>query len=63
MCKYCDYNSEQCEVFFDPLTKEWYLDVTTYEWDYYGDDFGHMRVYISYCPYCGEDLYKISKDW
>lgn len=61
MCRYCDYNSKYCEIFFEPLTKEWYLRYSY--WGGYNDDFVDDKIYISYCPYCGEDLYKISKDW
>lgn len=56
MCKYCDYDSDDNEIFIDPLTNEWYLDVETFEWDDYDDEYIHQKVYINYCPYCGRKL-------
>lgn len=57
MCLYCDPESDDCEIFIDPLTNDWYLDVETGEWDSYDDSFIHERVYyIQYCPYCGRKL-------
>lgn len=56
-CKYCDYESGENEIFIEPLTNEYYLDVETLEWDEYLDDYIHMKVYgIAYCPYCGRKL-------
>lgn len=37
---------------------DWYLDHQTGEWDNYEDDFIHDRIYINYCPFCGERLGK-----
>ena len=37
MCKYCDSNSNDCCIYSDPLTKEWYEDIETLEWDDYDD--------------------------
>ena len=31
MCKYCDYESNDCEIFQDPLDNTWYLDYETGE--------------------------------
>lgn len=56
MCKYCDYNSDYCEIFSEPLTNEYYLDVETFEWDEYDDSYIHQKVYINFCPYCGKKL-------
>lgn len=56
MCKYCDSASNECEIFFDPLTNEYFLDIQTSEWDAYDDDWVHQKEYISYCPWCGRDL-------
>ena len=56
MCKYCDYESNDCEIFRDLLDNTWYLDYETGEWDNYNDGFIHEKIYISYCPYCGRDL-------
>ena len=57
MCKYCDYDSDDNEVFIDPLTNEWYLSVETFEWDDWEDEYIHKKVYgIQYCPYCGRRL-------
>lgn len=56
MCKYCDSNSDQCCIWQDSLTNEFYLDIKTCEWDEYDDGFVHQREYISYCPYCGKYL-------
>lgn len=56
MCRYCDYNSDDCVIFDEPLTNEYYLDIETYEWDDYDDGYVYMKEYISYCPYCGRKL-------
>lgn len=57
MCKYCDYESNDCKIFQDPLDNSWYLDHETGEWDDYNDGFVYDKIYISYCPYCGRSLY------
>ena len=56
MCEYCDPNSDTCCIYDDSLTGDFYLDIQTYEWDSYDDDFVHQIEYISYCPYCGRKL-------
>ena len=56
MCKYCDYDSNECCIFMDFLDKNFYLDIETSEWDEYNDDFVHQREYIDYCPWCGRKL-------
>lgn len=56
MCKYCDSASNECEIFFEPLTQEYFLDIQTSEWDTYNDDWVYQKEYISYCPWCGRDL-------
>ena len=57
MCRYCDYkNIHDNNIFIDPLTNEYYLDVLTSEWDSYDDDYVHQKIYISYCPFCGRKL-------
>lgn len=62
MCKYCDYESPDNEIFCDPLTNERFLDVETLEWDDYDDDYVHIKLYISYCPYCGEKLTSVPEE-
>lgn len=56
MCKYCDYTSDECCIFVDPLDKNYYLDIETSEWDEYDDDFVHQKEYIDYCLWCGRKL-------
>lgn len=56
MCRYCNSNSDECEVWIDPLDNTWYLDVITWEWDEYNDGYVHQKIYINYCPYCGRSL-------
>lgn len=56
MCKYCNPESNECEIFFEPLTHEYFLDIQTSEWDAYNDDWVYQKEYISYCPWCGRDL-------
>lgn len=56
MCEKCDPKSDECVIFLDPLDKEFYLDVETFEWDKWEDDWVHCREYVSYCPYCGRKL-------
>ena len=57
MCRCCDYNSSDCAIFQD-MVGEWYLDHQTGEWDIYEDEFVHDKIYINYCPFCGERLKK-----
>jgi len=57
MCKYCDYNDDNCEIFQDGASSDWYLNVRTDTWDKYDDDWIYERVFINYCPFCGRDLY------
>ena len=57
MCKCCDYNSGGCTIFQD-MIGDWYLDHQTGEWDACKDEFVHDRIYINYCPFCGERLGK-----
>jgi hypothetical protein len=54
MCKYCDYNSNECCIFIDSLDGNYYLDILT--WNAYDDDIAHQRNYINYCPWCGRKL-------
>lgn len=56
MCKYCNQDSWERCIYYDPLTEEYYLDIETTEWDSYDDGFIHQNEYISYCPYCGRKL-------
>lgn len=56
MCQYCDYNSNECRIFIDPLDRNYYLDIETSEWDEYDDEFVHQREYVNYCPWCGRKL-------
>lgn len=56
MCNYCDTNSNECCIYTDPLSNDYYLDIETSEWDYYDDGFVHQREYINYCPWCGRKL-------
>lgn len=56
MCKYCDYNSDECCIFVDTLDGNYYYDYQTSEWDDYEDGYIHDKIYISYCPWCGRDL-------
>lgn len=58
MCNYCDENLNECCIFQDPFTDKYYLNVCTYHWDDYDDDFDYIREYINFCPWCGRDLYK-----
>ena len=56
MCNRCDYDSPDNQIYVDPSTNEYYLDIETYEWDEYDDGFVHQKEYISYCPWCGRKL-------
>lgn len=55
MCKYCDKDSDKCCTYQDN-NGDWYIDVETYEWDDYEDDWVHQNVHVKYCPYCGREL-------
>lgn len=47
MCIYCNGDKDTCEVFVEPLTNEYYLKTEC------------ENVYgISFCPYCGRNLYE-----
>lgn len=50
MCNRCDYNSSGNQIYKDPLTNEYYLDIETSEWDEHDDEFVHQKEYIAYCP-------------
>ena len=56
MCKHCDYNSDDNEIFIDPLTNDHYIEIQTSHWDEYNIDWDYERLYINYCPYCGRKL-------
>ena len=56
MCNYCEKNSPECCIYFDPFYNEYYLDIETSEWDEYDDGFVHQTEYINYCPWCGRKL-------
>ena len=56
MCNRCDYDSPDNQIYVDPLTNEYYLDIETSEWDEYDDGFVHQKEYIAYCPWCGRKL-------
>lgn len=43
MCKYCDSASNECEIFFEPLTQEYFLNIQTSEWDTYNDDWVYQK--------------------
>lgn len=43
MCKYCDQHSNDCCIYTDPLTKEWYEDIETMEWDNYDGEYIYIR--------------------
>lgn len=58
MCEHCNGDSSRRNIFINPLTDEWYIDIETSQWDEYDDDWIHEKEYISYCPYCGRDLYE-----
>lgn len=42
MCKHCDENSYECEIFYDERNDNYY--------------FLHQRIEINFCPYCGREL-------
>ena len=56
MCNRCNYDSPDNQIYVDPLTNEYYLDIETSEWDEYDDGFVHQRECILYCPWCGRKL-------
>ena len=56
MCNRCDYDSLDNQIYVDPLTNEYYLNIETYEWDEYDGGFIHQKEYITYCPWCGRKL-------
>lgn len=56
MCNRCNYDSPDNQIYVDPLTNEYYLDIETSEWDEYDDGFVHQREYITFCPWCGRKL-------
>lgn len=56
MCELCNDESSSYEVFYNDILGEYYLDVETMQWDDYDDGFLHIKINISYCPYCGRKL-------
>lgn len=60
MCNRCNYNSSDNQIYVDPLTNEYYLDIETSELDEYDNGFVHQREYVSYCSWC-EEIRRIKK--
>lgn len=55
-CPFCT-DDDHCNVWADPLTDEWYLEIPSGQFDPV-DNFEPImvRTYIAYCPYCGKEL-------
>lgn len=49
MCKYCEGDSSDREIFIEPMSGDWYL---RYKIDEDFDD----KIFVSFCPYCGRKL-------
>ena len=45
MCNRCNYDSPDNQIYVDPLTNEYYLDIETSEWDEYEDGFSMYSFY------------------
>lgn len=56
MCKNCEYNSDECCIFQDGLTGDFYYYHRTSQWDSYDDDWVYDRIYLNFCPWCGREL-------
>ena len=56
MCNCCNPNSPDNRIYLDSVMNEYYLNIETYEWDEYEDEFVHHREYINNCPWCGRFL-------
>lgn len=56
MCNQCDYNSPDNQIYIDPLTDDYYMDIEISEWDQYDGGYIRQRIYIDYCPWCGRKL-------
>lgn len=56
MCNNCDINSNECCIYINPLSNDYYLDIEISERDGYDYGYIHHRVYINYCPWCGRKL-------
>ena len=46
MCRYCNYESDDNQIFIDPLINEYYLDIETMIWDSYNEDFFHISYVL-----------------
>lgn len=56
MCNNCDINSNECCIYINPLSNDYYLDIEISERDGYDYGYIHHREYINYCPWCGRKL-------
>lgn len=56
MCNNCDINSNECCIYINPLSNDYYLDIEISERDGYDYGYIHHREYIKYCPWCGRKL-------
>lgn len=55
MCNSCDQDTEHCRIYQDD-DNDFYLEIQTFEWDSYNDDWFYERIYITHCPWCGRKL-------
>lgn len=56
MCKCCEGDSSDRELFFEPISGDWYLNHRTSEFDENEMDYNYDKIFVSYCPYCGRKL-------
>lgn len=55
MCNNCDINSNECCIYINPLSNDYYLDIEISERDGYDYGYIHHREYIK------GDKYELSK--
>ena len=56
MCDVCN------EIYYSEREKEYYLDINTYHWDDYYDDYDYVSIPINFCYECGKRYGKSGKD-
>lgn len=50
-------NCEVCENIYTD-NNDSYIDIDTYEWDYYNDGYVYITIPLKFCYECGKDLRK-----
>lgn len=55
-CDYCSPEGDNCHVYKDYISGDFYMEVKTNNWDTCSNDYEYVKVYINCCPMCGRKL-------